>query len=85
MEVIGWLGSIFFAICCIPQAFMSYRKRDASNISWLFLVMWILAEVCSIVAMIGGGLPWSTAIMFNYILNSCCLVVILYVKVKYVD
>ena len=80
-NVLGWIGSLFFAACGLPQAIKSYRDGHSDGLAWLFLVGWFLGEVFYI----GGTLlkfGWIDWMMFNYILNTSCLLVIFYFKVR---
>ncbi len=45
MEIIGWLGSILFAICAVPQAVQSYKQKHSHGISKAFLALWLFGEV----------------------------------------
>lgn len=81
MSVFGWLGAICFAFCVIPQAWKCHREGHARGLSWLFLSLWFLGEVCLIIATLTelGFISW---LMFNYITNLFFLLIILYYKTK---
>ena len=34
METIGWIGSICFALCAIPQAWKSFKDGHSRGITW---------------------------------------------------
>lgn len=73
-EVIGWLGSILFSMCAVPQAWQCYRQKHADGLSWTFLLMWLTGEILTAVYV------WPTQqypLLANYFFNGLCLLVIL--------
>ncbi|MBC8412931.1 MAG: PQ-loop repeat-containing protein [Nitrospira sp.] len=76
-DIIGWIGSIAFAVCGIPQAWQCYTKKTAQGISPLFIALWLLGEVCYIISvfMKFGWVHW---MMFNYFSNFLAIAVIVY-------
>jgi len=79
IETIGWLGSFFFAICGIPQAWESYKTKNSDGISQGFLWLWILGEVFTLFYISDQDnilLPLIT----NYLVNLLSLTVITYYK-----
>jgi uncharacterized protein with PQ loop repeat len=82
IEIIGWIGSLLFAVCCIPQVIKVYRTHRTNDLSWMFLFLWFFGEVLSALYLILSGkiiLP----ILFNYVLNFLQLCYILFAKFKY--
>lgn len=45
MEFYGYLGSIFLALCAIPQAWLSYKQGHSQGISVGFLLLWTFGEI----------------------------------------
>lgn len=39
MKTIGWIGSILFALCGLPQAIHSMRHGHSDGLTWGFLVV----------------------------------------------
>jgi uncharacterized protein with PQ loop repeat len=79
IELIGWLGAFCFAICGLPQAIKCYQTKRADDMSWLFLILWGLGEVC----MIGYtvlALDSNALLLANYLANGAFLSVIIYYK-----
>jgi len=72
---IGWLGSICFAACGIPQAIRCARQGHADGLSPWFLAFWLLGEVCYVAAVL-MEFGWVGWMMVNYIVNLICLFVI---------
>lgn len=79
MQVIGWTGSILFALSGIPQAWTSYRQGHSRGLSPLFLGLWLAGEVLTL-AYILPKLDWP--LLFNYGFNLSCLIVILKYKIR---
>jgi hypothetical protein len=80
MELIGWVGSILFAFCALPQCIMVYRQRHARGLSWSFLSMWAMGEVlCFLYVAAQPILQWP--LLANYVLNFAMLMVIFYYKI----
>jgi len=78
LEVIGWLGAFFFAICAVPQTIQCIREGHSDGLSWLFLIFWLLGEIfMTIYVWPTGDLP----LLSNYIVNLILTSVIFYYKV----
>jgi uncharacterized protein with PQ loop repeat len=45
IELIGWVSSILFAICALPQAWACYKQGHGNGISKLFVWFWLLGEL----------------------------------------
>ena len=78
LEIIGWIGSISFAVCGIPQAWKSYKQGHSRGMDSSFLLLWFLGEACMIVYTVQFN---SVQLLFNYILNFTCLLFIIKFKV----
>jgi uncharacterized protein with PQ loop repeat len=78
IEVIGWIGSILFALCGAPQAWMSYRRKNSHGLSWLFIFMWFFGELFTLIYIIDK--PHMLPLILNYTLNILFLGVILWYK-----
>lgn len=77
MEILGWVGSICFAICAVPQAYLSYKLGRSEGISWLFLFLWLTGEICTIIYVLPKK---DVPLLVNYFGNLLCLLVILRYK-----
>lgn len=79
LEIIGWIGAIAFAVCGAPQAWQSYKTKTAEGVSSLFLYLWLIGEIATIIYVIPKGhLP----LLFNYLANLVFISIILYYKVR---
>jgi len=77
-ELIGWLSSICFALCGLPQAWTSYKRKESDGHIGMYL-LWIFGEIFGIAYAcleLGSPLPLLT----NYVVNILLLTVILYFK-----
>ena len=61
VEAIGWLGSTLLAFCGAPQAIKTYRTKQAEDLSWGFLFMWIGGEICTTIYVLVPA--WGTGTM----------------------
>jgi uncharacterized protein with PQ loop repeat len=80
-DAIGWVGSVAFAVCGLPQAWNCVKTNTAKGISAGFLGLWMLGEVCY-VASILMKYGWVNWMMFNYISNIVSIVVIGYYAIQ---
>ena len=79
MEIIGWIGSICFSLCALPQAVASFKQGHSDGISKIFLALWLTGEICMLwYTWRFGNLP----ITLNYLANLACLLVIIRYKVR---
>ena len=79
MEAFGWIGSILFAICALPQAIQCYQDGHAKGLNWFFLLAWLFGELFTIVYI------WPKQdypLLFNYFLNLVFMSVILRYKLR---
>jgi uncharacterized protein with PQ loop repeat len=74
-DIIGWAGSVCLAFCALPQAVQSWRQGHSAGMANSFLIFWGVGEILYIYATLAsfGTVFW---LMFNYILNFLCLLVI---------
>jgi len=78
MEAIGWIGSICFSICAVPQAYQSYKQGNSNGLSHYTLILWMVGEICTLMYVSSTLFSWSLVI--NYMFNLLCLSVIIYYK-----
>lgn len=79
MELIGWIGSILFAICAAPQAVQCAKDGHARGLNWFFLLAWLGGEIFTIIYI------WpkqDIPLLANYLVNLIFLVVMLRYKVS---
>lgn len=80
-DFIGWVGSMAFAVCGIPQALECHKQGSAKGISRLFVALWLLGEVCYIISVL-TKFGWVNWMMFNYIANILSICVITFYMIR---
>ncbi len=78
-EIIGLIGSLFFALCSWPLAYDSLKRRSAQGIKWSFIIIWFLAAVFSAIYAIGVQ---KYVLLPNYLSGGLGIAVVLYVKIQ---
>jgi uncharacterized protein with PQ loop repeat len=78
MEIIGWIGSILFAACGIPQAWQCYKNGNSRGLAWGFLITWLFGEILTIVYVLP---KMDIPLLFNYTFNLIVLLIILRYKI----
>lgn len=74
--VLGWIGSICFSACCIPQMLKCMKQGHARGLSPWFLGLWCGGEIFYGTAMYLelGLVAW---VLLNYVTNLICILIIL--------
>lgn len=79
LETIGWLGALFFAICGAPQAYTSYKNKNSDGISSLFITLWLLGEIFTLIYVsLQPEIRWP--LIANYTGNLIVVLIIVYYK-----
>lgn len=79
LTLVGWLGTVLFSICGIPQAIKCYKDGNSDGLSWFFLLAWLGGEVCMLVY-IGARRELDYPLLVNYTLNLASLLILLKYK-----
>lgn len=66
LNTIGWVGSICLAICGLPQVYKSWKTKRADDISMLFLILWGLGELLTLIYVFP---TFQLPLIFNYVTN----------------
>jgi uncharacterized protein with PQ loop repeat len=80
IEAIGWLGSILFALCAVPQAYQSWKNKHSNGLSWGFLLMWFFGEILMIIYVTQMEDENVLPLLANYYFNLLLLVVIIWYR-----
>jgi uncharacterized protein with PQ loop repeat len=80
-DIIGWIGSVAFAICGIPQAWECYKNRSARGINPAFVGLWLTGEVCYVISVL-VKFGWVSWMMFNYLANLFSIAIIVFYLMK---
>jgi uncharacterized protein with PQ loop repeat len=78
MENIGWIGSLLLALCGLPQAIESFKNKHSNGLTWGFILMWFIGEICTFVYIIP---KMDFPLLVNYSANICFLIIIIYFKI----
>ena len=79
LELLGWIGSMLFAFCTLPQLIMVVKQKHAKGLSWGFLNMWFWGEVLCFFYVFCQP-AWQIPLLANYVLNFVMLLVIIWYK-----
>ena len=80
-DFLGWIGSVAFAVCGLPQAWECYRNGSAQGISPVFVALWFIGEVCYVISVL-MKFGWVSWMMFNYIANIFSITIIVIYLIK---
>ena len=79
-ELIGWIGSILFSLCALPQTLLVCKQKHADGLSWLFLNMWFFGEIFSTIYICNQNIL-QIPLLANYSFNILLLLIIFYWKI----
>lgn len=79
LELIGWIGAICFALCAVPQAWLSIKNGHSHGVAWGFLTLWMVGEICTIIYVLPKQ-HWP--LLFNYVFNIIFVAIIIYYKLR---
>jgi len=85
-EIIGWMGSILFAICALPQVIHTFKTKKTDDLNELFLWLWFLGEIltlCYIFIDDTATKNYHIPLYFNYIFNILLLFYLIFAKYTY--
>jgi len=85
-EYIGWIGAFMFAICTLPQAIKTYKTKQTDDLSALFLWLWFLGEIFTIIYIVADDYNTNTRhypLYINYVFNLFIAIYMLYAKHTY--
>jgi uncharacterized protein with PQ loop repeat len=83
---IGWIGSVLLAICAVPQVLKTWKTKKADDLSWLFLIFWLLGEALTLSYIIYSDILIKYAhypLYLNYMLNIILVFYLVYAKIVY--
>ncbi|MDE5419516.1 PQ-loop repeat-containing protein [Labilibaculum sp. DW002] len=85
-EIIGWMGSILFAICGLPQVIHTFKTRKVDDLNEFFIWLWFLGEVFTFWYIIIDDITnknYHIPLYFNYIFNLLLLFYLVFAKYRY--
>lgn len=79
LEIMGWMSTIFFSACAIPEVIHAYKYKRC-GLTWGLLIMWLLGEIFVLIPVaIKSPLPF---LLVNYVANILFLVYLIKVKLR---
>ena len=73
IEILGWSSTFLLGLCGVPQALKAWKTKGATDISWVFLVMWLLGEILACIYVCSGNFTSGVCqvpLLVNYILGN---------------
>ena len=81
IEFAGWISSLAFSLCGLPQVLHTWRTGKTDGLSTAFLVLWLSGEVFGFIYITGfEKIPLPIAA--NYTLNTLAIGYLMYKKYK---
>ncbi|MFP4514733.1 MAG: PQ-loop domain-containing transporter [Parcubacteria group bacterium] len=83
---IGWIGAFLFAICAVPQVIQTWRTKKAGDLSWLFLIFWLLGEILTFTYIVIDDILLKIThfpLYINYLFNIILVLYLIYAKKVY--
>jgi uncharacterized protein with PQ loop repeat len=80
MDIIGWIGSILFAICGLPQAIQCVKDGHSRGLNWVFLICWLFGEIFTLAYVAYTTGDW--VLLSNYLINLVFLATMLRYKIS---
>ncbi|TKG90679.1 PQ-loop repeat-containing protein [Puteibacter caeruleilacunae] len=87
-ETFGWIGSILFAICGLPQVIKTWRTKKTDDLSLMFIWMWLLGEVFTLMYIAYNDVmanQYHVPLYVNYFGNLLMAFYLLYAKYRYTE
>lgn len=75
VDLVGWLGAAFLAICSFPQTLKNIKEGSARNLSPYFIWLWFAGELLTLIYIFISNFSWP--LFFNYSLNLTFSVILL--------
>lgn len=85
-EVVGWIGSLLFAVCALPQVIHTFKTRKTDDVNELFLWFWFLGEIFTFSYVVVDDIAsenYHIPLYFNYAFNLLMLFYLIYAKYSY--
>lgn len=86
IELLGWVANILFAIIGIPDVYKSYSNKKRPTITWMFLIMWLVAQVAAAIYLIIKDLSSGEThypMYFSYTVGGLSAISLIIAKIKF--
>lgn len=86
IEVVGWIGSFFLAICSIPQCWQTYKTKRVGDINLWYLWLWFLGIIGTAIYVGAQNLAtgnFQVPLFMNYVMNTIMAGYLIFAKYTY--
>ena len=84
MEIIGWVYTICFAICYIPQIVKSLKTKNVNDISVSLFILSLLGYISAIIYTL-SDIGFNLILITNYIFGAICSLLMIIIFLCYKD
>jgi uncharacterized protein with PQ loop repeat len=85
-EIVGWIGSLLFAICALPQVVHTFKTKKTDDLSEIFLWLWFWGEIFTLSYILVDDIAnknYHVPLYFNYLFNLILLFYLIFAKYTY--
>lgn len=82
ITIMGWIGSLCFAVCAVPPAYLAWKQKS-TPLDWGLLSLWFIGELFTLLYVLIT--TQDIILLTNYVANFLCLLVIIRYKVFPID
>jgi len=82
MEIIGWIYTICFAVCYMPQIYKSLKTEKVDDISVSLFLLSLLGYIAALTYTI-GEIGFNLILITNYILGGLCSLIMILIYFYY--
>lgn len=86
LHLVGVFGSLCFAFCLLPQVVQTYKEKDASGLSWAFLLLSLGGNVASCGYVVYTNFVsgvWQYPLYFNYAVALVLCILLMVAKKRF--
>lgn len=76
IEAFGWLSTVCFALCPLPQAMMAIKQGHTRGLSQLTLILWLIGEAALMIYS-SMGLGWDMPVFLNASISTIWTVILI--------
>ena len=82
MEIIGWIYTICFAVCYIPQIYKSLKTKKVDDVSVSLFTLSLFGYIAALTYTI-GEIGFNLILITNYILGGLCSLIMILIYFYY--
>lgn len=86
LHLVGVFGALCFAFCLLPQVVQTYKEKDASGLSWAFLLLSLGGNVASCGYVVYTNFVsgvWQYPLYFNYAVALVLCILLMVAKKRF--